>query len=135
MRNQGIGSWTARRARMSPDRIAVVHGDHEQTYRELHERASRMAHVLGGLGVKKGDRVAYLGPNEPAFLETLFGAGLAGAIFVPLNTGLAAPELAYILRDSGTSVLVHAPTHDTHADALRDEVPHVLDRARFGELL
>jgi fatty-acyl-CoA synthase len=135
MRNQGIGSWTARRARMSPDRVAVVHGDREQTYRELHERATRVAHVLAGLGVESGDRVAYLGPNEPAFLETLFGAGLAGAIFVPLNIRLAPPELAYILGDSGTSVLVHAPTHDTQADALRHEVPHVLDRTRFEELL
>jgi len=120
---------------MSPDRIAVVHGDREQTYGELHDRATRMAHVLAGLGVESGDRVAYLGPNEPAFLETLFGAGLAGAIVVPLNTRLTPPELAYILRDSGTSVLVHAPTHDTHAAELRAEVPHVLPRARSEELL
>lgn len=130
MRNSGIGSWTARRARMSPDRVAVIHGDDSLTYRELHERATRMAHVLTELGVSGGDRVAYLGPNEPAFLETLFATGLIGGIFVPLNTRLAAPELAYILADSGTSVLVHAPTHD----ASELQVPHVLDRATYERL-
>ncbi|MGB3444060.1 MAG: long-chain fatty acid--CoA ligase [Actinophytocola sp.] len=128
MRDQGIGSWPARRARMSPDQVAIVHGDRELTYRELHERATRVAHVLAGLGVGSGDRVAYLGPNEPEFLETLFGAGMLDAIFVPLNTRLAAPELNYILRDSGASVLVLAPSHDLAAD-----VPHVLDRAAYEE--
>jgi len=131
MRNAGIGSWPARRARMAPDRVAVVHGERTWTYRELHEQSTRMAHVLTGLGVGGGDRVAYLGPNEPEFLATLFGAGLAGAIFVPLNTRLAPPELAYILRDSGTSVLVHAPSHP----APPSEVPHVLDHDACAELL
>jgi acyl-CoA synthetase (AMP-forming)/AMP-acid ligase II len=135
MRNNGIGSWTARRARMSPDRVAVVHGDESLTYRRLHERATRVAHVLTSLGVSGGDRVAYLGQNEPAFLETLFGTGLLGGIFVPLNTRLAPPELAYILEDSGTSVLVHAPTHAGHAESLRDKVPHVLDRETYERLL
>ncbi len=130
MRNNGIGSWTARRARMSPDRVAVVHGDESVTYRDLHERATRFAHVLTGLGVAAGDRVAYLGPNEPEFLVALFGTGLVGGIFVPLNTRLAPPELAYILADSGTSVLVHAPTHTAPFD-----VPHILDRPRFERLL
>ncbi|HEY0454337.1 long-chain fatty acid--CoA ligase [Actinophytocola sp.] len=122
MRNEGIGSWTARRARMSPDRVAVVHDGREWTYRELHERSTRVAHVLAGLGVEGGDRVAYLGPNHPTFLEALFGTGMAGAIFVPLNTRLTPPELAYILRDSGATVLIHAPTHDEHAAELRDLV-------------
>jgi fatty-acyl-CoA synthase len=132
MRNNGIGSWTGRRVRMSPDRVAVVHGGGSMTYRHLHERATRVAHALTGLGVSGGDRVAYLGPNDPAFLEVLFGTGLVGGIFVPLNTRLAPPELAHILADSGTSVLVHAPTH---ADASFDGVPHVLDREAYERLL
>lgn len=109
MLNQGIGSWPARRARKTPDRIAVVHEDRTWTYRDLHQRVLRLAHALRALGAGRGDRVAYLGPNHPAFLETLFAAGVLGAVFVPLNTRLAAPELAYNLADSGSTVLVHAP--------------------------
>ena len=109
MLNQGIGSWAARRARMSPDRVAVVHDGREYTYREVAARATRLAHVLAARGVGRGDRVAYLGPNHPTFLEALFATGLLGAVFVPLNTRLAAPELAYILRDSGAAALVWSP--------------------------
>ncbi|MDG9722844.1 acyl-CoA synthetase [Streptomyces sp. DH41] len=109
MLNQGIGSWPARRARRTSDRTAVVHEGRTWTYRDLHERVLRLAHALRALGAGHGDRVAYLGPNHPAFLETLFAAGMLGSVFVPLNTRLAAPELAYNLADSGSVALVHAP--------------------------
>ncbi|MFD5648698.1 long-chain fatty acid--CoA ligase [Streptomyces sp. NPDC127039] len=117
MLNQGIGSWPARRARKTPDRIAVVHEDRTRTYRDLHQRVLRLAHALRALGTERGDRIAYLGPNHPAFLETLFAAGTLGAVFVPLNTRLAAPELAYNLSDSGSTVLVHGPEHAETARA------------------
>ncbi|MFB7655947.1 MULTISPECIES: long-chain fatty acid--CoA ligase [unclassified Streptomyces] len=121
MLNQGIGSWPSRRARKTPDRIAVVHGERTWTYRDLNERVLRLAHALRALGAGRGDRVAYLGPNHPAFLETLFAAGTLGAVFVPLNTRLTTPELAYNLSDSGTTVLVHAPEHAEPARAAAAE--------------
>ncbi|MFJ5710634.1 long-chain fatty acid--CoA ligase [Streptomyces sp. NPDC093105] len=108
MRNQGIGSWPARRNRRSPRRTALVHEGRSLDYATLHDRSTRLAHALRGAGVERGDRVAFLGPNHPAYLETLFAAGLLGAVFVPLNTRLAAAELAYQLTDSGSRVLVHA---------------------------
>src|SRR5262245_47965150 len=135
MRNQGIGSWTARRARMSPDRTAVVADGREWTYRELHRRSTAFAHALTRLGVGGGDRVAFLGPNHPAFLEVLFGTGQLGAIFVPLNARLTQTELAYILGDCGARVLVHSPDHHEKADALRDIVPNVLDLDAYETLL
>ncbi|MFJ5884326.1 long-chain fatty acid--CoA ligase [Kitasatospora cineracea] len=123
MRNHGIGSWPARRARRSPDRVALLHRDRPVTYRELHERVLRAANGLRVLGVRGGDRVAYLGGNHPAFLETLFACGLLGAVFVPLNTRLAGPELAHVLTDSGSSVLVHAPGHAQAVAGLRTGTP------------
>ncbi|MGN9912886.1 acyl-CoA synthetase [Phytohabitans sp. LJ34] len=118
MLNQGIGSWAARRARMSPERVATVHDGDEYTYREVAARATRLAHVLAAGGIGRGDRVAYLGPNHPTFLEALFATGLLGAVFVPLNTRLAAPELAYILRDSGATALVWSPRLATVVERL-----------------
>ncbi|MEU4657851.1 long-chain fatty acid--CoA ligase [Streptomyces sp. NPDC023723] len=121
MRNEGIGSWPARRARRTPGRTAVIHHDTQLTYADLHERVLRLAHALRSRGVARGDRVAYLGPNHPAFLETLFAAGVLGAVFVPLNTRLATPELAYQLADSGSTVLIHDTGHArTAAAALAD---------------
>ncbi|MFE7712652.1 long-chain fatty acid--CoA ligase [Streptomyces sp. NPDC057486] len=110
MRNEGFGSWPARRARKTPHRTALVHGDRSVSYAELHDRTTRLAHALRAAGVRRGDRVAYLGPNHPAFLETCFAAGILGALFVPLNTRLAAPEIAFQLDDCGAKVLIHAPS-------------------------
>jgi fatty-acyl-CoA synthase len=109
MRNEGIGSWPARRARKTPHRTALVHRERRCSYAELNERTARLAHALRAAGVRRGDRVAYLGPNHPAFLETLFATGMLGAVFVPLNTRLAAAEIAYQLHDSGARALFHAP--------------------------
>ncbi|MER7169922.1 acyl-CoA synthetase [Streptomyces mesophilus] len=119
MRNEGIGSWPARRARKTPRRTALVHDGSTITYGELHRRVLQLAHALRMLGVQRGDRVGYLGPNHPSFLETLFATGVIGAVFVPLNTRLAAPEIGYQLADSGVSVLIHAPAHAQLVDSLR----------------
>jgi fatty-acyl-CoA synthase len=109
MRNQGIGSWPARRARMTPDKIALSYGGRNYTYRDLRERVNRLASALD---VRRGDRVAFLGVNQPALVETFLAAGLLGAVFVPLNTRLAEPELRFILDDVEPALLVLGEERD-----------------------
>jgi fatty-acyl-CoA synthase len=106
--NFGIGSWLQRRRPKSGNKTAIIAGDRELSYEELAERSARLANAFRDRGVARGDRVAYLGENDPSFLEALFACGLAGAIFVPLNTRLAPPEIQYQLRDCGAVLLVHA---------------------------
>jgi acyl-CoA synthetase (AMP-forming)/AMP-acid ligase II len=120
--NEGVGSWTARRARKTPDRIAFVYDGSELTYACLHDRVARLAGALRGLGLRPGDRVAYLGQNHPAFFETMFATWAAGGIFVPLNFRLAQPELAHQLADSGAAALVYAPAFAATVAALRGDV-------------
>ena len=108
----GLGSWTARRARATPERTALVHGSRRLTYAALDDRVRTLAAGLAGLGVERGDRVAYLGPNHPAFVETMFATTALGAVFVPLNARLAAQEHAFALDDTGARVLVHAAAVD-----------------------
>ncbi|MGH3495349.1 MAG: acyl-CoA synthetase, partial [Sciscionella sp.] len=132
MRNEGIGSWPARRARKTPHATAVIYGDRRWTYAQLYGRATRLAHALRGLGVRTGDRVAYLGPNDPSFCETLFATGMIGGIFVPLNMRLAVPELAHCLTDSGSTVLIHAP-EQAEAVAEIDRVPRLIPLAGNGD--
>ncbi|WP_435604334.1 acyl-CoA synthetase [Streptomyces sp. bgisy130] len=121
MRNEGLGSWPARRARKTPHRVVLIHRDVAVNYAALHARTIRLAHVLRAAGIRRGDRVAYLGANHPSYLETLFAAGVLGAVFVPLNTRLAGPEVAYQLADSGAKALIHAPSHGVLAEGLRGE--------------
>ena len=139
LRNDGVGSWIARRARRTPDRVAVIHAGDRLTYAQMHDRVTGLAHGLRGLGIGRGDRVAYLGPNHPAFLETLFAVGTLGAIGVPLNTRLAAPELARHLADSGSRALIYGAGQAGTVAALRDAVPALsgvvaLEEPGAGEL-
>src|SRR5215471_16295290 len=102
----GIGSWIERRARTAPDGVALIAGDRSLTYSELAGRGRRLANGLRTLGVAKGDRVAWLGPNHPAFLESLFAAGLLGAALAPVNHRLDEAEISRILEDTRPRVLI-----------------------------
>ncbi|WP_417234165.1 o-succinylbenzoate--CoA ligase [Arthrobacter sp.] len=108
MRNAGLGPWIRKRRVKSGNKPAVIHAGRELGYADIADRVDRLAGALQARGIASGDRIAYLGNNHPAYLETLFAAGLIGAVFVPLNTRLAAGELAYQLTDSGSRLLIHA---------------------------
>ncbi|KJL42965.1 MULTISPECIES: acyl-CoA synthetase [Microbacterium] len=107
--HKGIGFWLAKRRLKDPDKTAVVFGDHELTYRELADAADRVAAVLWHRGIRRGDAVAYIGENSPQFLEVMFGAAQLGAVFVPVNTRLAAPEVQHLLVDSAARAVVLDP--------------------------
>ncbi len=100
MNDQGIGSWPRRRARMTPAKPALVQDGTATTYAELDRRTTRLAHGLRARGVDRGDRVAFLGLNSVEFVTALFATARLGAVFVPVNTRLAGPEVGYILGHS-----------------------------------
>ncbi|MFG1606508.1 long-chain fatty acid--CoA ligase [Actinoplanes sp. NPDC049265] len=118
MRNQGLGSWPARRARMSPARVALTHQGVDITYAGLAARAQGFAHRLRRLGVRRGDRIAYLGVNHPHAVLTLFAAGLLGAVHLPLNARLTRDELMVIVGDAEPAVVVAGPGHESMAAGL-----------------
>ena len=103
MNDQGIGSWPRRRARMTPAKPALVQDGTATTYAELDRRTTRLAHGLRARGVDRGDRVAFLGLNSVEFVTALFATARLGAVFVPVNTRLAGPEVGYILGHSQTA--------------------------------
>jgi fatty-acyl-CoA synthase len=106
MHDLGLGSWPARRARMTPTKAALVQAGVATTYGELAERSTRLAHALRDRGVGRGDRVAFLGLNSVELVVTMFAVAKLGAVFLPLNTRLAPAETAYILTDSAPALLV-----------------------------
>lgn len=108
--NVGVGSWIERRARAAPDGLALISGNRSLTYSELASRVRRLANGLRTLGVAKGDRVAWLGPNHTAFLESLFAASLLGAVLAPVNHRLDDAEIGWILEDIKPRVVIgHNP--------------------------
>lgn len=95
--------------RAHPDKTAVVFDGREITYRAMNDRINQMAGVLTcDLGVRPGDRVAYLLPNCPELLELYYAVQKIGAVVVPLNYKLIPREVAYLVNASGAEVLVFA---------------------------
>src|SRR5215468_4154394 len=103
-----VGTWIAARAAEGPERTAlIVAGGAERiSFAALDARIDRTAAALRALGLRAGDRVAVALRSEPLFLELYFAAAKLGAIFVPLNTRLAPPELAFQIADSGARLVV-----------------------------
>jgi fatty-acyl-CoA synthase len=103
------GDLLSERARVSPDRTALVYVETGErfTYRQLNERAERAAATLQELGVGPGDRFGLLAYNCPEFLEFFFAAGKIGAIVVPLSTRATAHELTHIVNDCAMKLLFY----------------------------
>lgn len=118
-----IGGWLAARVARSPKRRAITFEGTTRTYAELFDRANRLATALAERGVSAGDRVAFLGQNQPAVVETWVAVNRLGAIFLPLNFRLAGPELQFILSDADVSALIADQAFQQTIDGIREEIP------------
>jgi acyl-CoA synthetase (AMP-forming)/AMP-acid ligase II len=88
-----------------PDRTAMVCEDETRSYAQLQERVNRLANGLRSLGVSKGDRVAVMAVNSMPYVETYYASARLGVTFVPLNFRAKREEIAYMVNNSGASVL------------------------------
>jgi len=124
------GLGIAANARERPDAVAIVDGERRLTYRHLHERACRTAHVLADFGFQEGDRLALALRNRAEFFEAGFAAAMLGVEVVPISWRASRDELEYYLEDSGARLLgaeeamdgLPVPVFDIsgHEDAIAD---------------
>ncbi|KKD06849.1 acyl-CoA synthetase [Streptomyces sp. WM6386] len=98
-----------RSARRTPARVAVEYGDRSWTYGELDEAVSRAASVLLAEGLTPGDRVGAYGRNSDAYLIAFLACARAGLVHVPVNQNLTGEDLAYIVGQSGSSLVLADP--------------------------
>lgn len=89
-----------RTATMFPDKVAIHFLDKSFTYAQLNGAANQIANGLRALGIQKGDKVVMACPNLPYFPMLYYAILKAGAVVVPINVLLKAPEIAYHLQDA-----------------------------------
>jgi O-succinylbenzoate-CoA ligase len=118
---KNIGSMLRQRATISPRLEAYVEPSTNvrMNYAEMNALANRCATMLTSLGIGKGDRVGLLMPNSVEFCCLFYGAAKIGAVAVPLNTRLAAPEVDFILSDSGCKVVIYGEASAAVVDAIK----------------
>lgn len=107
-----------------PEKIGVVDGERSYTYQQVGERVAGLARFFQSRGLRQEDRISILEVNSHAFLEAYYAAAGMGAILNPLNYRLAAREVAFILKDAGSSWLIAATRFaDVVKGALKKGVP------------
>jgi long-chain acyl-CoA synthetase len=103
-----LASILAESAARYPSSPALGVGPAEIPYAELWEQARRYGAALKALGIEPDDRVAIMIPNVPDFPRAYYGILAAGAVVVPIHALLTPEEVAYVLRDSGSKLLLCA---------------------------
>ncbi|MEV0183312.1 acyl-CoA synthetase [Streptomyces sp. NPDC050625] len=110
---QGQGSTVdgvlRRSARRTPARVAVEYRERSWTYEELDDAVSRAAGVLLAQGLAPGDRVGAYGHNSDAYLIAFLACARAGLVHVPVNQNLTGDDLAYIVGQSGSTLVLADP--------------------------
>lgn len=116
----------ARRARrLYATREAVVDGDRRFTYADFLDRCDRWSAALQAMGVRPGDRVAYIAPNTHAHLEGYYAVPQIGAVLVPINYRLLADDFDYILNHCGAKVVCVHADHIEAVNGIRGRLPGV----------
>ena len=131
--------FARRTRRLYPRRDAVVDGDLRLNYEEFFGRCDGWSSALQALGVREGDRVAYIAPNTHAQLESFYAVPQIGAVLVPLNYRLIADDFAYLINHSGARVVCAHSDYLDVVDSIRPQIPDVslfvaLERGRAGWL-
>lgn len=122
-------------AQRQPDKLAyrmvngrTSAGGETVSYLQLEQRSNQFAHLLRGLGLAAGDRIAILLENHARFFELCWGAQRAGIIFTAISTRLTAAEAAYIIGDCGARLLVTSRAMGAVAEQLLQQIPGVQHR-------
>lgn len=123
----------ARHARTTPDAPALADPRTSRTWAQLDDRVSRLATVLAGRGVDRGDRVAVLGLNSVELVESYLAVLRIGAICVPLNFRLTAGEIAFQLADCGPTAVVCDDRFAATVETARADAPSVRTVLGLGE--
>jgi fatty-acyl-CoA synthase len=138
-----IGGALDEAVRLHGDREALVSVQQQRrfTYRELSEEVDRLARGLVARGVAKGDRVGIWSPNCHEWVLVQYATARIGAVLVTINPAYRTHELAYVLKQSGVSLLIAAPSFKTsdYVAMAREAAPDVdavfLDSPEWSAML
>ena len=118
-----LASWVDNWADHQPASLAIEFKGVETNYDQLSTRISAIASWLHSQSVGVGDRVAWLGPNQPLAIELLFACSRLGAIFLPLNSRLLVSEHSWILQDAKPKLVVSNESFLAHAEEAATVIP------------
>jgi fatty-acyl-CoA synthase len=126
-------SFLRRSALVFPEKVAVVDGPRQLTYREFADAAVRLARAIKAAGLRPGDRVAFMAFNTTEMLVAHFGVPLARGVLVAINTRLSSDEVAYICGHSQARMLFVSGDLAGVAQSAATTVRSIAHRVSFGD--
>ena len=120
-------------AEIAPDREALIYGNEVITFKEFNERVNRIANALINLGIKKGEKVAYMLYTHPKCLEVMYGVLKAGGAIVNVNYRYVAGELEYILNNADASFLFYEDDFSNTILEIQPKLPLLRYCINLGE--
>jgi acyl-CoA synthetase (AMP-forming)/AMP-acid ligase II len=108
-----------------PDRTALTEEDRCWSYADLEERTAKVVAMLIAMGLKKGDRIVWIGKNSDLYFTLFYGAARIGIVTVPVGWRLAPAEWAFIVNNTKAKALFTGPGFDAAVEAVRDDLPLV----------
>jgi fatty-acyl-CoA synthase len=121
-----ITSTLSKARRLFPDKEGVVDGDRRLTYRQTAERVDRLAAALAAVGMKSQDCISVIAPNSLEFFESYYAGAVLGLIVNPINVRLLGSEMAFILNDAKSRLVIADPRY-------KDQILETLKEAKFVE--
>src|SRR5690606_29089003 len=112
--------WAAERA----ERVAMREEDRVYSYAELDDLTARAASALIAAGLKKGDRIAWIGKNSDLYFTLFYGAARAGIVMAPIGWRLSPAEWAFIVNDTRAKIVFSGPGFEAAADQLSGKLEH-----------
>lgn len=134
-RSSTVDGVLSRSARTYGDRTALVFSERTWSFRELDDAVNRAAGALLARGLNQGDRVAAYGQNSDAYLIAFLACSRAGLVHVPINYALTGDELAYLIEQSGSVLVLADPKLAPNLGKLQNAPDHLLLRDGDGCLL
>ena len=107
---------------------AILFNDEKYTYDELQKNAYSLAHALNKLGLKKGDRVAFLMANCPEYIYCEYALGKLGLVRVPLAVLLSSKDHTYMMNQSECTALIY---HERLAGRVQEMIPSLKTVKQF----
>ncbi|MBF0389419.1 MAG: long-chain-fatty-acid--CoA ligase [Desulfamplus sp.] len=118
-------NFISRAAAVYDDKTAVIYGDKKYSYTEFYKRVNRLASALKNIGIKKGDKVAFICPNIPPMLEAHYAVPMIGAALVSINIRLSSGEIAYIIDHSDSKAIFVDNEFANVVTPILDDIPKV----------
>ncbi|HPO19373.1 MAG TPA: AMP-binding protein, partial [Rubrivivax sp.] len=122
-----------RSIQQTPNGIVSIFNGRKRTFAEFGDRVARFAGAMRKLGLKPGDRISMLALNSDTYLEYYLGTYWAGGVVNPINTRLAVPEIAFMLDDCGSEILMLDHHFVAVAAQLRARCPQLREVIFVGD--